>query len=461
MEYSKRQSQQEGTDDQKGIQIRGQDSKRRREDSQQSDTLRIISLRSLVHITNDDIARYMKDLVQRLVREELAECKLPRPINNNQIGISGSKPFRLVFKNELPDTIYTNSKIKAKGNTPLEVVLFDIESKSIVAEGSLSSIKIEICVLDGEFCSINGREDWSEDEFNAKIVRQRDNKGRLLKGDTIITLENGVGYITNLEFTDNSSWRRTRCFSLGAKLLQSNLKDAINIREGRTKPFIAKDFRGEKNQKRDTPSLNDETWRLKHISKNVYRRLLKHGIKTVGDLLKENETNPSSLQEISKKKQEEIIKLAKKAKYAKTCVAEATFDGQNYHSEKNTLISNQREAYKNLKDPVPIETITHELVKTLTPVNAQYYSAPNQDVQQLDFSIAQQEEISRLNWSAGGQIVDGYILSQIDDENVSNFLPEINSEFIFPYGDEAEYCNSSSFPNSALNISDKGKSKMV
>ena len=71
------------------------------------------------------------------------------------------------------------------------------------------------------------------------------------------------------------------------------------------------------------------------------------------------------------------------------------------------------------------------------------------------------EEISRLNWSAGGQIVDGYILSQIDDENVSNFLPEINSEFIFPYGDEAEYCNSSSFPNSALNISDKGKSKMV
>lgn len=40
MEYSKRQSQQEGTDDQKGIQIRGQDSKRRREDSQQSDTLR-------------------------------------------------------------------------------------------------------------------------------------------------------------------------------------------------------------------------------------------------------------------------------------------------------------------------------------------------------------------------------------------------------------------------------------
>jgi len=61
------------------------------------------------------------------------------------------------------------------------------------------------------------------------------------------------------------------------------------------------------NQKRDTPSLNDETWRLKHISKNVYRRLLKHGIKTVGDLLKENETNPSSLQEVLRKKTPAIL----------------------------------------------------------------------------------------------------------------------------------------------------------
>lgn len=144
----------------------------------------------------------------------------------------------------MPATIYTNSKIQAKGNTPLEVALFDIESQSTVTEGSLSSIKIEICVLNGEFGS-NGLEDWSSDQFNSKILPPRDNKGQLLKGDTIITLENGVGYITNLEFTDNSSWRRTRCFSLGAKLLQSNLKDAINIREGRTKPFIAKDFRGE------------------------------------------------------------------------------------------------------------------------------------------------------------------------------------------------------------------------
>ncbi|KAG4916809.1 hypothetical protein JHK87_054366 [Glycine soja] len=411
---SKRQSQQEG--DERGVQILVHGSKRRREDSQQSDTFRTI---------------------------------------NNQIGISGTKPYHLVFKNELPATIYTNSKIQAKGNTPLEVALVDIESQSTVTEGSLSSIKIEICVLNGEFGS-NGLEDWSSDQFNSKILPPRDNKGQLLKGDTIITLENGVGYITNPEITDNSSWIRTRRFRLGAKVAQSNLKDAINIREGISKPFIVKDARGEK--KHDTPSLNDETWRLKHISKSgeVCQRLSKHGINTVEDLLKEHETNPSSLPEkfgkISKKKLEQIIKHAQKAKHDKTCVAEATFEGQNYHSGKNILISDEREHYKNLKDPVPIETVTHELVKALTPVTAQY-SAPYQDVQQLDFPI---EEISRLmdslNWSVEGQFVDGNIWPvAIDDQNLScSMIPP-----------EAECSNRSSFPNSAMYKSDKGKSKMT
>ncbi|KAL2954331.1 hypothetical protein AAZX31_19G215600 [Glycine max] len=448
---SKRQSQQEG--DERGVQILVHGSKRRREDSQQSDTFRIVrSLRSLVHLKND-IVPCLENLVQRLVREEL-ECQLTRTINN-QIGISGTKPYHLVFKNELPATIYTNSKIQAKGNTPLEVALFDIESQSTVTEGSLSSIKIEICVLNGEFGS-NGLEDWSSDQFNSKILPPRDNKGQLLKGDTIITLENGVGYITNPEITDNSSWIRTRRFRLGAKVAQSNLKDAINIREGISKPFIVKDARGEK--KHDTPSLNDETWRLKHISKSgeVCQRLSKHGINTVEDLLKEHETNPSSLPEkfgkISKKKLEQIIKHAQKAKHDKTCVSEATFEGQNYHSGKNILISDEREHYKNLKDPVPIETVTHELVKALTPVTAQY-SAPYQDVQQLDFPI---EEISRLmdslNWSVEGQFVDGNIWPvAIDDQNLScSMIPP-----------EAECSNRSSFPNSALYKSDKGKSKMV
>ncbi|RDY07889.1 Calmodulin-binding protein 60 B, partial [Mucuna pruriens] len=441
-------SQQEG--DGRGSQILVHDSKRRREDSQQSDTLRTISrFRSLVHLSND-IAPYFEDLVRRL------------------IGTFGTKFLQLVFKNELPATIFTFSKIKAKDETCVEIALYDTRSQSIVADGSLSSIKIEICVLNGEFGS-NGSEEWSAGEFKANILRQRDNKGKLLKGDTVIILKNGVGYITNLVVTDNSRWIRTRHFRLGAQVVQSNLNDAINIREGRSKPFVAKDSRGEGNQKHYPPSLNDEIWRLIHISKNgiIYKRLSKEGgINTVEDLLREHETNPASLQQkfgnISKKRREEIIK------HARTCVAEPTFEGQYYHSENNTLNSD-------LRDPVPIETVTLDLVETLTQPVQYVYGAPDLDRPQLDLLISQQEEISRKldpqNWSARGQFVhkashinDGNIrhfdVSQID-QIVSCLTPPDTNPFFVPFGDEAESSNHSSLPNSAVYISNKGKSKIV
>jgi len=155
--------------------------------------------------------------------------------------------LKLVFRKELPDAIYTLSKIKDRDNNPLEVVLQDIESGSIVSDQDdpLSSIKVEICVLDGEFGS-DGSENWNNNEFNSKILRQRAHKGRLLKGDTVIELKNGVGFIHNaLSFTDNSSWIRTRCFRLGIKVVKSNLNDTVNIREGLSKPFTVKDYRGE------------------------------------------------------------------------------------------------------------------------------------------------------------------------------------------------------------------------
>ncbi|TKY61553.1 Calmodulin-binding protein 60 B [Spatholobus suberectus] len=422
------------------------------------------SLKETLHlIKRNNCVPYMI-VANYLIRDHTVLQICCRP-TNNQIGISGTKFLQLVFKNELPATIFTFKKIKAKDDASVEIALYDTNSRSIVADGSLSSIKVEICVLNGEFGS-NGSEDWSADEFSTKILRQRDNKGQLLKGETVIELTNGVGYITNVEFTDNSSWMRSRRFRLGARVGQSNLKDAINIREGRSKPFIVKDARGESNQKHDRPSLKDEIWRLKHISKTgkIYEQLSLEGIYTVEDLLKEHETNPSSLKEkfgqIGRKQWEEIIK------HAKTCVAEATFDGQNYDSEKNTLNSDERQAYKNLKDAVPIETGTHESAKTLT--QATQYGAANQDLQRLYFPIAQQEEISRqmdpLNWSAEGQFVDGNIwpgdVSRIDQIVGCFTPPDINPLFFFN-GNEAECSNHSSFPSSALYTSNKGKRKMV
>ncbi|XP_029127018.1 calmodulin-binding protein 60 D [Cajanus cajan] len=379
---AKRQYKQEG--DGRDVQALVHDSKRRREDSQQSDTVCTSkSRRSLFHLEQHDIARYFENFSRRVVREEL-EHKLSlscRPTVNH-IGTSGTEFLQLVFENELPDTIFTFSKIKAKDNIYVKIALYDTISQSIVADGPLSSIKIDICVLDST---------------KYKILRQREHKGKLLKGETVITLKNGVGYINNVVFTDNTCWTSNRRVVLGAKVVQSNLNDAINIRSGRSKPFVVKDNRGELNQKHYPPSLKDEIWRLKYISKTgkIYERLSSAGINTVEDLLQELETNPTSLQEkfgkISKKRWEEVIE------HAKTCViAEVTTDGQSYHSAEKNLNSAER-------DLVPVKAIGHDSVKTVT--QATQYGALHKDLQHhAAFQIAQQEEISRQmdNWSTVG-----------------------------------------------------------
>ncbi|XP_027349513.1 calmodulin-binding protein 60 B-like [Abrus precatorius] len=357
---SKRQHQQEEEGDERGVQI--QHSKRRREDSQQSETSRTITnFGSLFHLTNDDMMPCLSELVKKVVSDVLKTRLFPSPTSNRN-GISGAKPFRLVFKNKLPATIFTFTKIKAEDNTLVEVALYDIKSQSIVAEGPLASTKIEICVLNGEFGS-DGNEDWTADEFEDKILPPRDNKGKLLKGDTVITLKNGVGWLTNNMITDNSSRTRSRHFRLGAKVVLSNLNEA-NIREGRSEPFIVKDARGEVNQKHYPPSLKDNIWHLKYISKygKTHERLAEYGIKTVEDLLLRNETNPSSLPEIfgnvSKKRREAIIE------HAKTSVAETTFDGPNYPSQ-NTVDSNEEQlvdALQNVQDLFPVDqTSVHSL----------------------------------------------------------------------------------------------------
>lgn len=146
------------------------------------------------------------------------------------------------FHNRLPSTFFTGSRIESEESESIKIVLIDASSKNIVTSGPLSSIKIEIVALDGDF-GADDREDWTEKEFNTNIVREREGKRPLVTGELVITLRNGVGYIGDLSFTDNSSWTRCRKFRLGAKV-QSTSAD-VRIREARSEAFVVKDHRGE------------------------------------------------------------------------------------------------------------------------------------------------------------------------------------------------------------------------
>lgn len=143
----------------------------------------------------------------------------------------------------MPATIFTLSNIIAEDDSPIQIALFDVRSQCVVNDGPLSSIKIEICALNGDFGS-NGSEDWTEGEFNANILREREGKGPLLTGERFITLKNGVGGITKIILTDNSRWLRCRKFRLGAKVVQQS-SSGTNIKEGRSEAFVVKDYRGE------------------------------------------------------------------------------------------------------------------------------------------------------------------------------------------------------------------------
>ncbi|RDY07888.1 Calmodulin-binding protein 60 D, partial [Mucuna pruriens] len=235
---------------------------------------------------------------------------------SHEAGISGAKALKLCFTNKMPDTIFTRSHIIAENELPFQIALFDVRTQSVVNDGPLSSLKIEICVLGGEFGSCDN-DDWTEDEFNSNIVREREGKGPLLIGDRFITLKNGVGCIPNIAFSDNSRWQRSRRFRIGAKVVQPTYGEKIQ----------------EAYKKNYPPSLNDEVWRLEKIAKEgiYHKNLSAHGIHNVKDLLRLYITNEPSLYKM-------FEKIPKKSwlaitGHAKTCVID-DYKLYSYYSEE-------------------------------------------------------------------------------------------------------------------------------
>ncbi|KAG4997445.1 hypothetical protein JHK82_028219 [Glycine max] len=308
---------------------------------------------------------------------------------------------------------------------------------------------VEICALNGEFGS-NGSEDWTEGEFNANILRERDGRRPLLNGDRFITLKNGVGCVNKLVFTDNSRWIRSRKFRLGAKVVPPISIEA-NIKEGRSEPFVVKDYRGEAYKKHHPPSLNDDVWRLEQIAKDgkIHDRLSLHGIHTVQDLLRLYTTNPSSLLEMQK-----VGNITKRSwitiiEHAKTCAIDddetfvyhtaeqsigllfnsiyilvgVTFDGQNYLSpdilnpnEKHLVETLKQHAYKNTDNFKSIHETSLSCSKPLTFLGVGQSDATEQSLQR--FNISTEQEGHQGTWVGNGQ---PYASTSYTDESVHSY----------------------------------------
>ncbi|TXG65233.1 hypothetical protein EZV62_006508 [Acer yangbiense] len=221
---------------------------------------------------------------------------------DHQIKKSENVEFQLQFiNNKLPDKIYTNDPIKDDSDGSVEIKLIDANSRKTIEQGPLSSMDIQIHVLDSDFGS-----DCHE-EFNAKILNKRQlvngTEKLLVKGKQQIKLTDGVGTIQDLQFIENSSWRPSKKFRLGARVLQSNSNmGQVRIKEAVSEAFAVRDYRSKMNKKHSLPSFDDEVWHLKKITRKgkFHTRLNDNNIHTIRDFKNMYKTNPIELREILK-----------------------------------------------------------------------------------------------------------------------------------------------------------------
>jgi hypothetical protein len=75
-------------------------------------------------------------------------------------------------------------------------------------------------------------------------VKERTGKRPLLTGELNLTMRDGIAPIGDIEFTDNSSWIRSRKFRVAVRIAPGT-NQSVRVREGMTEPFVVKDHRGE------------------------------------------------------------------------------------------------------------------------------------------------------------------------------------------------------------------------
>nr|CAB3462279.1 unnamed protein product [Digitaria exilis] len=173
--------------------------------------------------------------------------------------------YHLVFLNGLKP-VYTMTKLESEDGTAIKVAIVERHENnrtSIVRFGPLSSARVEVVALHGNFNSKN-EESWTPEEFNKHIVSGREKNAQLLAGNLTLKLNGGEALLENAIFTDNSSFTSTKMFRLGLRLVNSS---GERVLEGVTKPFRVKERRVEGFEKHYPPMLDDEVWRLKKIGK--------------------------------------------------------------------------------------------------------------------------------------------------------------------------------------------------
>ncbi|KAE8728631.1 Calmodulin-binding protein 60 B [Hibiscus syriacus] len=251
------------------------------------EALKVDSLQKLCSSLEPILRRVVSEEVERALAK-LSPAKLnPKPSSSpKRIKGHDGRNLQLQFKSRLSLPLFTGGKVEGEQGGAIHVVLIDANTGHVVTCGPESSAKLDVVVLEGDF---NNEDDdnWTQEEFDSHVVKEREGKRPLLTGDLQVILKDGMGTLGEFTFTDNSSWIRSRKFRLGLKVASDSC-EGIRVREAKTDAFTVKDHRGELYKKHYPPALHDEVWRLEKIGKDgsFHKRLNKAGIFTVEDFLR-------------------------------------------------------------------------------------------------------------------------------------------------------------------------------
>ncbi|XP_057465922.1 calmodulin-binding protein 60 A-like isoform X3 [Actinidia eriantha] len=191
------------------------------------------------------------DRVQEVIKEKIpsvVETIWTRVNQNSEDRVHSSKPrnLELQFQNKPALSVLTGAHIKGEDGSSIKIALIDVVKREVVKSGLEASAKVEILVLRADPDGDEGHV-WTPVEFKLNIVTDR--KVNLRK-KAFVKLKEGMG--------------------------------SIDVK------------------KHDFPSLSDEVWRLKNISRRgqCKKRLHKKNIKTVKDFLKKFFLDREGLQDI-------------------------------------------------------------------------------------------------------------------------------------------------------------------
>ncbi|XP_058113779.1 calmodulin-binding protein 60 D-like isoform X2 [Magnolia sinica] len=282
------------------------------------EALKVDSLQKLCSSLEPILRRVVSEEVERALAK-LGPARLSGRSSPKRIEGPDGRNLQLHFQSRLSLPLFTGGKVEGEQGASIHVVLVDTNTGHAVTSGPESSAKLDVVVLEGDFNNEDD-DDWTQEDFESHVVKEREGKRPLLTGDLQVSLKEGVGTLGDLVFTDNSSWIRSRKFRLGLKVA-SGFCEGIRVREAKTDAFTVKDHRGELYKKHYPPALNDDVWRLEKIGKDgsFHKRLNKAGIYTVEDFLRLIVRDPQRLRGVlgsgmSNKMWEVLVE------HAKTCV---------------------------------------------------------------------------------------------------------------------------------------------